>query len=329
MRSPLYEQILNKEGVKWKYLERLALADINDSRSLRSQARLVTPVNQELIAQYAQMKRQGLEPPALVVWKPAYGEKYIAVDGNQRRKALEDCKCKFHDAYLIESTDSEVIDRITWTWNNKANGLRNTEEECIQHALTFVRKYGYTQKRAAEEWGVSANKLRAVVAAEEVREALESQKVKVPDRVPETVLHDLQPLLKCGHDVLAESAKVVIDNGLAHKDTVEIVDKVLRSKTHEDKLEAVQKIKASEAIERRKAQTKGGTVRATREGPGEKVMRLTAEIVKVITDFPDLKKLLPSVGSDAYKDGRLDARIVVEAFIKAYGLGALPREAAS
>lgn len=36
------------------------------------------------------------------------------------------------------------------------HGRRLSYEECLEHALTFVRKYGQTTTAAAKEWGVKA-----------------------------------------------------------------------------------------------------------------------------------------------------------------------------
>ncbi len=161
MKNSVFEQCLNNEGVNWEYKEKILIEQIDLVKSQNNQARLEEPIVNELVEQYTLLEQQeGYEFPAIVLWQPGPKSKYIIIDGNNRTHAKIKANKTLTDAYLVISQDRKVIDRITWTFNNKVNGKRLTREECMIHAISYVRQYKITIAQAAKEWGVPAGSLQ-------------------------------------------------------------------------------------------------------------------------------------------------------------------------
>ncbi len=57
MRNPIYEQALAKQGLEWHYEEKILLEDIDTAQGLRNQARLELPLDTDLVASYAEAKK--------------------------------------------------------------------------------------------------------------------------------------------------------------------------------------------------------------------------------------------------------------------------------
>ena len=66
MKNPQYEQALTKQGVSFTYLERVELDEINIAKGLANQARLLKPLDEELVEQYALAMKEGDSFPPLV-----------------------------------------------------------------------------------------------------------------------------------------------------------------------------------------------------------------------------------------------------------------------
>lgn len=222
MKNPTYEQALTKQGVEWEVLDKVPLLEINTHKGLSNQARLETPLDEDLVARYEAGYRAQDKFPPLVLWRPGRG-KYVPIDGNQRLEACRRANYKYHDAYLVKCDDPKVIDRLTWGFNNLVNGKRLRPEESLEHAVSYCRKYGATVKESAEEFGVSAGKVRERLAQMEVQDALDRQKVKRGPTLDGSVMSKLSPLLKVGEDVLALAARAVAEAGLRQDDVEEIV----------------------------------------------------------------------------------------------------------
>src|ERR1700724_605455 len=152
MQCRIYEQALNKQGLAWRYEEKVLLKDIDLAKGLRNQARLECPSDESLIASYAEAKKNGDQFPPPVLWRPGQG-RWIPIDGNQRLAADAKLGCGKTDAYIVDCKDEQVVDRLTWTFNNLVNGKRLSQEEALEHAVTFVRKYAMKAEVAAKAWG--------------------------------------------------------------------------------------------------------------------------------------------------------------------------------
>lgn len=323
MKSSIYEQALTKHGVRFEYHESIDLDDIDLGKGIRNQARLSNPVEEELVEQYADAYLDKMEFPPIVLWRPGKG-RWIPVDGNNRLAACARAKKKWHDAYVIDCQDQQVIDRITWTFNNMVNGKRLSREECIEHAVSFVQKYGMTHETAAKEWGVSIASVRRTVRNNRLKEVLQANGVKkMPD---ERSLERLGSLETAGDDVFVGAVKVVVESGVGPVECEQLVKDVRNARTHEQKVKVVDEFAKSEFVRQRQAETKGGKIQPKKVPPRESLKRLVHQAVLLFDNFPDKNALKPAPVE--YKAARLEAADLCNKLITLFGLGALLREEA-
>lgn len=323
MRNAAYEQVLNKEGVKWRYLERLDLEAVDTNAGLRNQARILLPNDPELQEQYFLMYKEGSDSPPLVVYKKKNRNQWVPIDGNQRlaaaRKAGKECL----DAYEVQTEDILVLDRLTWTWNNKVNGKRLTSEECLEHAKTMHLKYGLDMKAVAKEWGLPHWQLKRAVTAHKLREVLNERHCPEAKNLSDDRLEELAPFQQLGDDVFVAVAGTVHRCGLSALDVKELKKEVGRAKTHADKVRAVHEFGESDLAQQRKAETKGGTVRPRQGGvlPSERLLLKLKDAQHLLEQYP--AEALRRKGPN-YKEMREVVVEVVDKLTLVFGLGARP-----
>lgn len=320
MRNPTYEQALNNQGVKWDYLEKVALSEINETKSERNQARLQVPVDKDLIAEYAAHRRRGDQFPPLVAWRPKTGNsKYILIDGNQRTKAFHDAGDKHADMYFVDTQDQLIIDRLTWGFNNLVNGRRLSPDEVLEHAISLVRKHGMPQKQAAEESGIHVKKLSTALRHLEIRETLQRHNIKGEAKLPDKTVEVIGFVQAAGEDVMVKVAQLAENTGAAYRDLEEVTTAVNKAKTHDDKIKVIEEATTSELFQRRRAESKGGSVKIKKPLPRDVFLRKLAEFERLINGY-DVKALRPP-GGEPFNKSRELAKEVIDQLIRLYGLG--------
>lgn len=217
MRNPTYEQALTQQGVQWTYVEQVPLIEINAGKGLKNQARLDCPLEDELVETYTLAYKNRSEFPPLVLHKPGRGQ-YVPIDGNHLLESAGKAGRRWHDAYVVDTPDQMVVDRLTWVFNNLVNGKRLSREDCLQHAITFVRKYGHTCRAAAKEWGLHESLVNKAVRAINTRERLEEVGVRVPQSAPQDIIIRLGEITQAGDVVLKAAAEAVFRSGVAAKE---------------------------------------------------------------------------------------------------------------
>lgn len=320
MRNATFEKELQRQGVQWEYLPTVTLDFINVQKSLSNQARLEVVLDDYVVAQYTQAYRNGDEFPPLVLYRPGKG-KYVLLDGNQRFAAATAAKLTKHDAYLVLSEDPVALDRIAWSFNNHVNGLRLTREECLSHAVTFVRKYGMTIATAAKEWGVLESAISNRVAILRTRERAAEEGIKLNPAVSDDVLKHIASLDTLGADIFAPAVKAINDTGATVKDAMDLTKKVRTAKTHAAKLAEIQAFASSDAMAQRRAETKGGAIKRRQPLPREQLAKLIADANRLTGQF-DRKAFLPA-SKDETKRMRQSARELCQSLNLIFGLGTI------
>ncbi len=322
MRSSVYEQALEKSGVKFSYEEKIPLDEINIVRGRQTQARLI-PIDENLVESYKEMIEEGFEPPPIVVFKPPRS-KYVPIDGNQRLAANE--RAKKHkkrtwDAYVIETEDPMIIDRVCWTFNNLVNGRRLSYEECMEHAIVFAKKYGLSQEQAAKEWGVKRIDLNKRIVEIDMRELAAKHKVEIPDAMPVTTIVTLSPLRRIGDDVAAKALEAAASTGIGLEDTQDLVVRVRDARTHEQKMKVIEEFVEDPKVQQRAAETQQGRRRPS-PPPRVELQRWLDHGNALLQKFKDKKAFKPQGKADV-DNYRAIARQVANQLIEIYGLGAL------
>lgn len=322
MRSEIYEQALTKQGIKWEYVDNISIDSINMVKSLSNQARLEESINEDLVVRYMAADKEGYGFPPLVAWRPGKGS-WVLIDGNHRLTAMTRNKKKTVDAYIVNCTDQKVIDRLTWTFNNIVNGKRLTNEECMEHAISFVRKYAVSAKEAAKEWGVNQHILSSRIRNEESREILKKHNIKITPSLTDSVLKTIIPLRSAGEDLFCKVAEVVCVTGATSDDVEDICRAIKKAPTTNDKIKKVEEFSRSQRFIERKAETKGGSTRVKPNGPREQMGRLIKQMHRLLDDYSD-SAVQPR--SSEWKDVRSQVFEICTRFTVMFGLGSLPRE---
>lgn len=321
MKNSLFEQCLQREGVQFEYIDGISLDNIDIAKSLRNQARIDEAIVPELVESYSAHMKAGYEFPAIVLWRPGKG-KYIIIDGNQRVQAKLKCNHKHTDAYIVLSTDKKVIDRITWTINNRVNGRRLTQEECMLHALSYVEQYGMTATEASKEWGVNFTTLSNKIRAEETKKELLAGNVKIHN-LNDDKLRVLHPLIAIDREVLCLTAQAIITTGASFEDASMLCKEVRKAPSNQAKLEVIHKFNTSDKAQQRKAETKGGTIPVKDNDPRNKYLRLIRQL-KNHKGRWDSKALMPSKSD--YKEIREIILELTQEWTVEFGLGKVPLE---
>jgi len=320
-RNPLYEQALEKQGVKWCYVESITIDSIDRTRSLSNQVRLDEPISTELVDRYAASMKEGYEFPAIVVYRTGPKSKFITLDGNHRREAILKNHGTVTDAYLVENTDPMVIDRLKGTFNNRVNGKLLSRTEIVQHAIDYVRRYGVTTKVAAKEWGLHEQSLSVQIRIHDARDCLKQHNIRINPTVTDEIIRDMVPLRTIGDDVFVKAVQAVSMSGANRDDAEDLVRSVKKAATLEGKTKVIDDFINSDLARDRKAQTKGGTVKNRKDSPRDKYVQLIRLLRNLTDDYPpDALKPVPA----EFKPTREMAADVVERLIRMFGLGSIP-----
>lgn len=320
MKNPMYEQALIRAGIDFEYIEAVPMEEINETRGRQLQARLV-PLDHDLIESYMQMIKEGSEPPPLILWKPGRGM-YIPLDGNQRIAANlalpKKDRMKTMSAYVVKVEEHMVAERLCWQFNNMVNGRRLSYDECLAHAITFVRKYRQPVEATAKDWAVKAWELKAKCVEYDLRDLGNKHNVDT-SRVPSSTIQILQPLMKLGEDVTLKTMKAV-SSGAGADDAKELVSDVGKAKTLDQKLEIIDRFAASAKTARAKAATKNGKVHV-RQGqkPHEQLEVQLERIERILSEFSD--DAMKPVGKEDVSKYRKMALLIANRLVGIYGLG--------
>ncbi len=319
-RNPIYESVLDKQGLTWRYVENIPIEDIDEKKGLRNQARLDIPLDEEYAKTFIPLyKENPCIVTALVLTRPSAKARWIPVDGNHRLKGAKEAKCIHVDAYVFETTDQLIADRVTWSFNNQVNGKRLSNEECKQHAITFVRKYGAAVKEAAEQWGIVYATLKGLLIVEKVKDILNEARID-HRHVSGQALDAISPLLNLGEDVLCQAAKVVASNGLGSKQAQEITSKVKAARTHEAKLQVIKDFARLPETLATKAETRGGRIQRPKKLPRDVLEELIVNGNLFLEKWEDDALRPPQFKMKKAREAVTD---YVNRLIRVYGLGAI------
>lgn len=199
-----------------------------------------------------------------------------------------------------------------------------SNEECLQHAVTFVRKYGYNAKNAAKEWGLHENMVNRAVRILNTKEKLESIGVKIPHSASEEIVNRLHPVIIYGDEVLKNAAEAVFKSGVGSREVEKLAQDIKAARNEQSKLEVINKFTNSERVKRSQAETKGGRIKQPRPLPRTMLARHLDAIEKLFKNYP-AKEALRAPGEEG-KEVRACARQVVGYLMTLFNIGTAPKE---
>lgn len=163
-RNKEMEDWLDAQGVEWTFHPEVPLDAFNEAESLANQVRF-EPLKPATVEQYAKAMTEGAKfPPILVHTKR---NKFVRLDGNHRVAAKREVGDPTVNAYEAHVAGQQAT-LLAFKANNR-NGLPNTEEERIAHAIWLIRN-GASLKAAAAECVVSERALKSAWSKQEANQ---------------------------------------------------------------------------------------------------------------------------------------------------------------
>lgn len=153
---PQIENWLDSHGATYDR-KTVAIDKIDYRRSLKNQAR-IQPLDESLVAVYAEAMQDGAKFPPIVLADDGKGAGMLVVDGNHRLAAAQLVGKTEVDAYVISNGTPRQITVMTFDANTK-HGLPSSPEERRQHAVFLVETAGITAKDAARMLSVPTREL--------------------------------------------------------------------------------------------------------------------------------------------------------------------------
>jgi hypothetical protein len=172
MRDGRTEQFLTRAGCEFTYEAAWPLEDIDFDEAERSNmARLGKRYDDNRAINYGQLWEDGLDFPAIIIFRPPAGEKADLADGLHRGRGalvarVEGKSKTMIDVYVIENEFDpqrrEIIIRAT----NSYHGVGNTKDQNLAHIGEIYRKHPETpMTNVAKMFGMKIDNVRKYLKA--------------------------------------------------------------------------------------------------------------------------------------------------------------------
>lgn len=217
------------------HLTTIDLSRVDVEASLKNQARVGLPRNDDLVESYREAMEHGNVFPAIVVRTTAAGG-YVVLDGNHRVAAAQALGQQYFPAYVAEVNDLFVRDILTWRFNHK-EGQRPNKTEAIAHGVNAVRQHNVSVDQAAKWFNVTPFAIRSAITAEDQTLRLRGAGVRMPERMSKTTLGRFSRLV---NDPPAKAvAELALDAALQDTEVAELIDEVRATRSEADALAVV------------------------------------------------------------------------------------------
>ena len=187
------ESRVKRLGGNMTVVKAIPLKEIDIHGSRANNARLDTAFNSELAVEYAISMEAGDRFPYPILRRTDKTRfKYAVLSGNHRVGAVETLGAETIDAYLLESTDEQVIELVCRS-ANRWTGDRQSKDEAIEHAREMMSRFGFSAVHMSKVFGIKENTLHNALRAEKIRDLLEKNLVDASG-LPRNTLLQLSPI---------------------------------------------------------------------------------------------------------------------------------------
>ena len=252
MKNAQVEDWLRSHGVTdFEYEEALALSSVDADESLRNQARVFAPLDEEQAIIYAEAMAKGDEFPPIVAYRRPRSKKVVIIDGNHRFKAAELADKGTLSAYVLKNPSREQTAVMTFDANTKHGKPTSLKERIIQ-AAWLVQTQNAKPSEAARALSIPAQPLYQHLKAQDTEARMKALGIKPPGST-----HQLKRLGHIRSDVvLAKAAELVQQSRMGYDASSELVTSINRYRSEADQLAAVERF----------AKEYEGVIRATAGG---------------------------------------------------------------
>jgi len=163
-KEAIIEEWLKDNVVDYELDRNFPLANVDLESSLKNQARLRVPLNEDVVETYAEAMENGAEFPPCVGYMQ--GKKLIFIDGNHRGAAYSLLDVVDIPVFIVKNASTDMILKLTYE-ANVPHGIPNSKEDRLDHAMWLVRSGGHSQRVAATVMNVKAADLQAALSRSE------------------------------------------------------------------------------------------------------------------------------------------------------------------
>lgn len=227
--------------------ETIDLSKVDRDASLRNQARIAKPINEDQALLYSVAMENGDKFPPIVVYPANSG--FIVMDGNHRVAAFDLSGVTTAEAYVVQRPSQTQVEAFTYEANTK-HGLPTSLNDRMKQAIHLVDR-GMKVQDAARQLSLRENQLRSAIDAASAERRFEELGVKKFDRLTGSARRRLDAIHS--NVVLKAAAELALDSGMSVEDITSLAKKINATRNERDQLAVV-------ASER---ETRKGTIKAT------------------------------------------------------------------
>jgi ParB-like chromosome segregation protein Spo0J len=286
LRDSAVENFFKKLGIKFKFDPELPYSRIHVDKGLKNNARIMTSsLVQDVALKYGCSMEDGEEFPAIVVSRNGRG--FNVNGGNHRLEGfrlagLADKPNATVAAYIIESDEEQILEIATRSLN-RLNGLQQSSEEAIEHALSLREQFpSRSLAELSTVFKIKQDTLSRAERAKRIAAFLKERRIN-SDKLTRTALVELARL-EDNEPVMAQTAAMAVDYSMTANEIGEIVSQVKGKRSESQKLHELEEIE--ERFRRR-----GTPKRERRSNPDMKFYGAINTLFAIIAKFPSLEHM--------------------------------------
>jgi hypothetical protein len=222
--DPDAESVIGFIGVQWEK-RTILLVNIDWDESANNCARMLNPLNEEKIEDYATCMTRGDAFPSIVVENTETG--YVILGGNQRTSAVKRVNGKSADAYVLTGLTTSQRESLIRSLNAR-HGWGTSKEDRIDHAVYLVRAQGLSTDDAARLMVVSSSTILKRIRAENAKANLAKAGL---DASKLSMTHmDALDRIQDG-DIQLEVARIAVQKGVSADSIKNVVDSMHKARS--------------------------------------------------------------------------------------------------
>lgn len=227
--DPDAEAVIGFVGVNWDKRD-ILLANVDWDESANNCARMLNPLNEEKIEDYATCMLRGDAFPSIVVEYTETG--YVILGGNQRINAVKRVHGKSAEAYCVSGLTTAQRESLIRSLNAR-HGWGTSKEERIEHAVYLVRAQGLSTDDAAKLMVVSTTTISKRIRAENAKanlakSGLDASKLSLSHMDALDKIQD--------NDIQLEVARIAVQKGVSAESVKSVVDSMQKVRSRSSQI---------------------------------------------------------------------------------------------
>lgn len=186
-----FENNCKELGVTWEIVENVKLTQIDIKKSLRNNARLHKPLDEDNLLSCGIDMENGKPIHIIALRKIPSEELMVIIGGNHRVNQLKEHNITTATAYVVKCTNKEFD--LLARRDNRINRLGQGKEEAIEHAIFMHEQHGMTIVELCKLFSLSTTIMQRIARNGVLRKELENQHIPC-EHITAAALDALNPL---------------------------------------------------------------------------------------------------------------------------------------